>query len=457
MGLSKSLLDYKIKINNDLLMAYRINEISKLYFCEKFLDLHEIKLNFQQIEWWSNLKIETLNISNTNLDEIDLPSNWYGVKKIIAQNLPIRWICSLNKFSFLEQLDLSGLKINKIKNLCSLKKLPDGINLDLSNCEITNEFIPTFLFNTVFDEIYLDCNKLTDATFITYMKFEHLNISNNPIIFKDNRIINNAIICNFYFDDVILTNNFCRNKYFLKYDDAIKITEIDISNLEVESMYGLEYLPSLKVLTINLFQTPLLLNNMYINSPLKIIIIKTYCLNQCLDLWDFYISLEKLSEYREELYDDISFYIFNIIKFTTKLFENNFDKNANYSITVGIKEMVDFLNIELGYFYRMVTDAYNYVVNFLHTNSGKIITPKSMEFNIKKNYEQRLNELCYKLNIKFYEPCVNIYKLLTFFYIIKNFFDKYVKHSPKEMQDKLENLIGKDVKVYYLYPDGKLL
>lgn len=121
MGLSKSLLDYKIKINNDLLMAYRINEISKLYFCEKFLDLHEIKLNFQQIEWWSNLKIETLNISNTNLDEIDLPSNWYGVKKIIAQNLPIRWICSLNKFSFLEQLDLSGLKINKIKDLCSLK------------------------------------------------------------------------------------------------------------------------------------------------------------------------------------------------------------------------------------------------------------------------------------------------------------------------------------------------
>ena len=71
MGLSKSLLDYKIKINNDLLMAYRINEISKLYFCEKFLDLHEIKLNFQQIEWWSNLKIETLNISNTNLDEIE--------------------------------------------------------------------------------------------------------------------------------------------------------------------------------------------------------------------------------------------------------------------------------------------------------------------------------------------------------------------------------------------------
>ena len=138
MGLSKSLLDYKIKINNDLLMAYRINEI-KLYFCEKFLDLHEIKLNFQQIEWWSNLKIETLNISNTNLDEIDLPSNWYGVKKIIAQNLPIRWICSLNKFSFLEQLDLSGLKINVV-----LKKLPDGINLDLSNCEITNEFIPTF-------------------------------------------------------------------------------------------------------------------------------------------------------------------------------------------------------------------------------------------------------------------------------------------------------------------------
>lgn len=457
MGLSKSLLDYKVQINNYLLMACRINEISKLYFNEKYLDLHEIKLNIQQIEWWSDLKIETLNISSTNLDELSLPYNWYSVKKIIAQNLPLKWICSLKNFYLLKDLDLSGSKINNVKDLRSIKKINDGINLDLSNCGITNELIPLFMFYTDFNDLYLDYNKLTDATIISNMNFCHLNISNNPIVFKDNKIINNKIICNFYFDDANLANCLCGNKTFLIYDNAIRLTEIDISSLEVENMHGLEYLPSLKVMTINLFQTPLLLNNMYANSTLEVIKIKTYCLNQCLDLGSFYTSLENLSEYREELYDDISYYIFNIIEFATELFEYDYDKNTNYSITVGIKKMVDFLNIELGYFYRMVADAYNYAVSFLHTYYGKIIITKRMEFDIKKNYEQRLNELCYKLSIKSYEPCVNIYNMLKFFYIINEFFNNYVKHFPREMQDKLGNLIGKDVKVYYLYPDGELL
>lgn len=452
MGLTKCLFEYKIKVNNNLLMAYRINEISKLYYYEKYLDLHDINLNLHQIEWWSYLNIKTLNISNTNLVEINLPYNWYKVNKIIAQNLPIKWIYSLNKFSLLEELDLSGSKISKIEDLSSLKKLPNGINLDLSNCDITNEIIPILIFNTVFNGIYLDYNKLTDATFINNMEFDHLNLSNNPIILDEEKIINNKIVCNYYFDDDNITNLLCDNKLFLTYDEAIKLKEIDISNIEVKSMCGVEYLPNLKILTINLFQVPLLFDNMFTNSPLEVIKIKTFYLNQLHIFKYFYNSLITLFMDYEEIYDNFDSYLSNILDSVDGLF--GLDYNSKI---IGIKEMTNFLNIDTGYFYRRAVDVYNYVKHFVLKHKNRIAIKQSLQFSINKDYEQKLNEIYNNFDIKPFTPCVDIYQLLPFFSIISKFFNNYVMHESKDMETVLKKRIGKSVKVFYLYPDGKLI
>ena len=452
MGLAKCLFGYKIKVNSTLLMAYRVNEISKLYYYEKYLDLHDINLDLQQIEWWANLNIEALNISNTNLDKINLPYNWYKVKKIIAQNLSIKSIYSLNKFSLLEELDLSGSKIIKIEDLNSLKTLPNRINLDLSNCEITNEIIPTLIFNTVFNGIYLDYNKLTDATFINNMKFDHLNLSNNPIVLDREKIINNKIVCNYYFNDDNITNFLCGNKLFLTYDEAIKLKEIDISNIEVKNMCGVECLPNLKILTINLFQVQLLIENMFTNSPLEVIKIKTFYLNQLHYFKYFYNSLITLLMNDETIYDDFDLHLSIILDNVHDLF------GSDYSLKIiGIEEMTNFLNIDIGYFYRRVVDVYNYIKNFVFKHKNEIGIKQSLQFNINIDYEQKLNEIYNNFDIKPFPPCTDIDQLLPFFSVISKFFDNYAIHASEDMEAVLKKRIGKSVKVFYLYPDGKLI
>ena len=284
------------------------------------------------------------------------------------------------------------------------------------------------------------------------MKFDHLNLSNNPIVLDREKIINNKIVCNYYFNDDNITNFLCGNKLFLTYDEAIKLKEIDISNIEVKNMCGVECLPNLKILTINLFQVQLLIENMFTNSPLEVIKIKTFYLNQLHYFKYFYNSLITLLMNDETIYDDFDLHLSIILDNVHDLF------GSDYSLKIiGIEEMTNFLNIDIGYFYRRVVDVYNYIKYFVFKHKNEIGIKKSLQFDINIDYEQKLNEIYNNFDIKPFPPCTDIYQLLPFFSVISKFFDNYAIHASEDMEAVLKKRIGKSVKVFYLYPDGKLI
>lgn len=470
LGLTKSLLRSQIKCDNVVLDAGWANEITKKLLYQKYLSLQGMNIDENQISWWSKLSIETLNISDTKVQEIVIPVNWFAIRRFIGQNISLNWVYSLQKLTQLEELDLSGVNFNKIHDLQHISKLPDRINLDLSNCGISDENIPQFLYNTVFDSVYLDYNRLQSTDFIKSMKFSYLNISNNPVIFSDSNGLESNVVCDYYFKNASFAERLCNNRLFLSHAQARRIQEIDISDMKVDCIKDLRDLPQLKSITINIFQLSLLAK-MDKYSSLEAVNIKTYCLNQLLTLGHFYSALNVLFD-NEQDYKILCPAIKIIMDFTVKLLDYNCHLNKNMAIEVGVKKLANYMNVELGVFYRNVVDAFNCAVRYWKgdidkmteiTDDGNVKTILHnchMDFNeiAKRDYEQKLVEVCSILHT---DPVLDqktrqdLYGVLQFFYPIRDIL-KSMTYSSKEVGNILSKQIGKKIEVAYIYPNGSI-
>lgn len=471
LGLTKSLLRSEVKWSDVVLDAGWANEITKRILRQKYLNLQGINIDENQLSWWSELSIVALNISDTKVQEIIIPANWLSIREFIGQNIPLNWGCSLEKLTQLEVLDLSGVNFNKIRDLQHISRLSDGISLDLSNCQITDENIPQFLYSTVFDSVYLDYNRLHSTDLIKSMKYSYLNISNNPVIFSDNNALKNNMVCNYYFKSDVIAESLCNNELYLSYAKACRIREIDISNMKVDYIRDLGDLPQLKSITINIFQIPLL-EEIDAYSSLEIVNIKTYCLNQLITLGFFYTALTILID-KEQDYKMLCPAIKIIMDFTVELLDFDYHSHRNMAIEVGIKNLASYMNIELGVFYRNVVDGFNYAVKYWKGDIDKmgeiddkghtrtILCHYGMDFNevAKRDYEQKLMEVCSILHT---DPGLDPktrrdeYGVLQFFYPVHNIL-KSMTHSSKDMGKILSKQIGKKIEVAYIYPDGSVL
>lgn len=468
LGLTKSLLRSEVKWDNVASDASWANEITKKLLWQKYLNLQGMNIDETQLNWWSELSIVALNISETNVRRIIIPVNWLSIRRFIGQNIALNWVYSLEKLTQLEVLDLSGVNFSEIHDLQQVSRLPDGINLDLSNCEISNENIPQFLYSTVFDSVYLDYNRLQSTDFIRRMKFSYLDISNNPVIFSDNNWFESNVACNYYFKNDIIAKILCNNESYLSYEQACRIQEIDLSDIKVACIEDLRYLPQLKSITINIFQLPLLAK-MDAYSSLEAVNIKTYCLNQLTTLGYFYSALTVLFN-KEQDYKVLCPAIKIIMDFTVELLDYNYHSRENMAIDVGVKNLARYMNVKLGVFYRNVVDGFNYAVRYWKGDIDKmmeiddngnvrtILYNFDVDFNevAKRDYEQKLAEVCSILNT---DPVLNQktkrdeYGVLQFFHSIR-YILKNMIYSSKNMENILSKNIGKKIDVVYIYPDG---
>lgn len=477
MGLLKSLLDWDVHLGNIVLESYKVYQISRQYFLKRHLQLRGIEINEEQLVWWSKLSIKSLDISNTKIHKIVIPENWIGLLSLYAENLQLESCSALNSLWKLKELDLSGVQISNIKDLQKLTKFPDGISIDWAKCGITNENIPTVLFSTRFNEVYLDYNRLKNPDFILNMKYEYLNISNNPIIInEDQYLLDKRIDCNFYFKSEKITDCFCKNKLFLTYKQAFNMKTIDLSSIKVSNMEGLENLPCLGVVEINLFQT-ILINDIFKDSQLTMINVKAYGRSFLTRLKKFYISLKTIVvNYRD--YGEVCSAIKGIIEYTSFILDTfgteyylirdgALDSKCSHSSA--ILDLVDYMNIDLGLFLRRVVDVANYVKNYwdgdvIYENK---ISKKKLKGNEKKglavgcvvefdynkmvkiDFNNKLSSLCDLLKIKSISEEKSELLLLNFFTPVYDFLDKCV-YTEEEMETILSERVGRKIIVNYL-------
>ena len=356
LGLLKSLMTCDVILCDIKLDTYQIYGIAKQYLIQGNLELQGIEIDEKQLLWWSDLPIKSLNISNTKVLNIVIPDNWVNIQAFYGENLQLETYSSLEKLTQLKELSLSGVQISNIRDLQRLIRLPNDISVDLAYCGITNDNIPKFLFTTKFENVYLDYNELQKSDFIWKMEFKFLYLSNNPIKFDEEKYLRDRNVqCNFYFDSREVTDILCQNEVFLTYQQAVKIESIDLSNLQVKSLKGLENLPNLTTLVISIYQLPMI-NNLFANSKLEKVVIKMYGLRVIASLRYFCPSLKTIITNPGD-YGAVCISIKHIMDYTTSLIdtywmEYRWEKSGNpkmeFAVTKGTESIINFMNIELG-------------------------------------------------------------------------------------------------------------
>lgn len=476
LGLSKSLLECDVILCDIILNACQIYGIAKHYLLQGSLELQGIEIDEKQLVWWSALPIKSLNISNTKVHNIVIPDSWANLQAFYGENLQLESCSSIGKLTQLKELSLSGAQVNTIRDLQELTKLPDNISVDLANCGITNNNMPNFLFATIFEDVFLDCNWLQKLDFISKMKFEYLNLNNNPIkISEDNYLQNKKVRCNFYFESTEITGFLCNNKEYLTCEQARSIIIVDLSNLQINNLKGLEYLPNLRTLKINIYQAPMI-NDIFMYSQLEKVVIETYGLPDLFTLRNFYPSLKTLIVNSRD-YGAVCSSVKDIMAYTAVLLnsfeiEHLFKKSGQTDIrcaaTKGTESLVNFMNIDLSLFFRRVVDVFNYAVNFWdgdvayedsnlkHSFDEKeeplrIGSRVTLNYDniVKHDYNSQLSKLYNLLKMEPVSAIKSEYSLLDFFSPIHDVLKEYV-HTKVEMEITLSKQVGKKISVDYI-------
>lgn len=366
LGLTKSFLDYPVHYGEITLKADIFNKIIKKYIFFSSLELQGLKMNEYDLIWWADLFIDKLDISNTEIKEINIPDSWKQMHTLIAENAPLRFCSFLNRLQNLKELDLSHINLQKIVDLKSVAKLPDGISADLSNCNITDFSLSAFIFNTNFKNLYMDYNKISVPDNIYSINYDYLNVSNNPLREVDDTMLNGNTVCNFYFEDEEIEKYLCKEKGYLTYDEAVKIKEIDISKMNVSSLSGLDSLPNLERITIDTFQFPMI-DGAFRYSPLQFVDVITYRLNQLVELSGIYNVLKCLliieerskqnADFKKTEYINCISCIESIVGAAEYLMEMNYHLKENETFITGIKKLMQFINTDISVFYRRIVSA----------------------------------------------------------------------------------------------------
>lgn len=473
LGLSKSLLECDVFLCDIILDAYQIYGIAKHYLLQGNLELQGIEIDEKQLVWWSALPIKSLNISNTRVHNIVIPDSWANIQTFHGENLQIESCSSLGKLTQLKELSLSGVQVNTIRDLQELTKLPDGISVDLAYCGITNDNIPNFLLETKFEKVFLDYNRLQKPDFIWKMKFQFLDLSNNPIKFDEEEYLRSKKVqCNFYFESEEITNFLCENEIMLTYEQAVNIKSVDLSNLQVKNLKGLENLPNLTTLIISIYQMPMI-DDIFANSKLTKLVIKMYGLRVIASLRYFCPSLKTIITNSFD-YGAVCISIKHIMDYTASLLESywmecRLAKSGNLetkcAVTKGTDSLVKFMNIELGLFLRRVVDVFNYAIKFwdgdiereyLDLKYSMVEKERPLRIgdkfvlnyeNIAKtNYDEKLSELYDLMGIQPVEAIKSEYSLLDFFTPIHNVLAEGA-YAQVELETILFKQVGKKINI----------
>lgn len=363
---------------------------------------------------------------------------------------------------FTDKLDLSGNPVNQITDFDQITRLPDDISVVLGNCGITEIDLPDFVFNTWFDNISLKNNRLNKPDIIQEIDFICLDVSNNPVDFGDKDLSDKRIICNYYFENKYFAERLCGKKANLTYEQAYDINGLDISNIEVENIRGVESLPKLKHIVINIYQLKLLDNMFFKYSPLERIYIRTYGLNQLTNLKKFYLALKSLI-IEERNYGNVCYAAKVIMDFSVELlasFELCCVLDQETAVTKGVKSLTSHLNMDLSLFFRRVIDAFNCAKALWDGDTEKNEENQDIAKigeKIRINYDdvaeldcdKILIRVCKKLNIAPVLPERFTYLLLQFFAPIHEIL-KECEPDYKKMEALVSGRVGKNVKVQYL-------
>lgn len=470
LGLTKCFLDYPVHYGELTLKADIFNKIIKEYIFFRSLELQGLKMNEYDLTWWAELFIDKLDISNTEIKEINIPDSWKGMHTLIAENVPLRFYSFLNKLPNLKELDLSHINLQKIVDLKSVAKLPDGISADLSNCNITDFDIPGFIFDTNFKNLYMDYNKISVSDIIFSINYDYLNVSNNPLREVDDTMLNGNTVCNFYFEDEEIEKCLCKEKGFLTYDEAVKIKEIDISKMNVSSLSGLDSLPNLERIKIDTFQFPMI-DGAFRYSPLQSVDVITYRLNQLVQLSGIYNVLKCLLNIEEKYKQDGDFKkteyinyincIENIVYVANHLIEMDYHLKENETFITGMKKLMQFINTDISVFYRRIIDAFNFAADYwkrFYNIDGKVLIGltiydvwKECDRLAKKDYEKKLSEVSDVLQFELLPPQKLNDSMLPYFHNIQETFSKYIKHTGKTMSEEISRQVGRQIDVTYFW------
>lgn len=158
--------------------------------------------------------------------------------------------------------------------------------------------------------------------------------------------------------------------------------------------------------------------------------------------------------------------------FTVELLDYNCHLYKSMAIEVGVKNLANYMNVELGVFYRNVVDAFNCAVRYWKGDIDKmteitddghvktILSNPDIDFNktAKRDYEQKLKEVCSILHtdpVLDQETRQDLYGVLQFFYPIRDIL-KSMRYSSKGVENILSKQIGKKIEVAYIYPDDSI-
>lgn len=464
LGLTKSFLNYHVKIGEFIFTAESANRLIEQLIFHRSLDLQDLEIDEEQLSWWSELSIDKLNISNTKIRKILISDSWQDMHVLNAKSIPLEDGSFLGKLQNLKELDLSGVDLQKVIGMGSIPCLPDRISVDLSNCNITNENIPQFMLHTKFENLYLDYNKVSLSDFVYKMNYAFLNISNNPVKNLEDAMQRKKTICNYYFENEEIRKYFCGENDFLIYDQAVRIKEINVSQLEIDSLSGVESLPNLESITINTFQS-VLIDNRFMHSPLQSLNVITYKLNQLVYMSDIYITLSHLmfTEISNE-YDNIRDNIIcleHIMSLTEDLMNRDYQSKGNETFITGMTKMVNIMNADLSLVYRRIIDSFHYAADYWNQNMYNNIDHKTLaELElidswevcarlVKNDYELRLGEICNILNIELLPPENLNISMLLFFHNMQDLYTKYIKHGADDMCKEISRRVGRHMDIRY--------
>jgi Leucine-rich repeat (LRR) protein len=206
----------------------RIENAIKLFtrkgFCqfrisnERIVEMHLEKNKLRSIPFEIKIfeYLDSLNIVDNKVGEIQNLESLSGLKKLGLQNNEITEIKGLSQLNRLEELDLSANKIKEIKSLANLKYLK---SLDLS-LNVIKE-IKELDNLTRLEELYISYNKIKEIKGLDRLKnLRDLDLDQNKI------------------------------KEIKRLDKNVKLEELSIRDNEIETIKGLNNLKNLKILDL---------------------------------------------------------------------------------------------------------------------------------------------------------------------------------------------------------------